>query len=349
MKKKIINKEFIFRIILPTLLVFFLFTTLIFAVIIPSIKSYMLEAKHEMIRELTNSAWSVFNEFEQEVSVGILTLSEAQEEAINRIKNMRYGKEGKDYFWITDTHPNMIMHPYRNEMNNTDLSDYEDPTGKKLFVESANLVRLKGEGYIYYMWQWKDDSTKIVPKLSFVKGFKKWNWIIGTGIYVEDVNEEISSLTNHLVYISFGILFLLALILYFIGKQSLIIETKRLDAETGLKESEAKYKALVEASTDGLVMMLDGNYIYSNNALVQMLGYENEDISSIDLNRVLCDQEAQQTSGTEYFKKLVMGKEPQEQYQAQLKKLDGSIIDVLLYSSIIWLGAKQGYTIIIKT
>lgn len=346
MKKKIINKEFILRIILPTLLVFSIFTTLIFAVIIPSIENYMLDGKREMIRELTNSAWSVLNKFEKEVSDSILTLATAQKEAITQIENMRYGNERKDYFWITDMHPNMIMHPYRKDLNNTNLSDYKDPTGKQLFVESINIVKLNGEGYVDYMWQWKDDSTKIVPKLSFVKGFEKWNWVVGTGIYVEDVNEEISVLTNNLFYISFGILVVLGLILFFISKQSLLIENKRYNAEVGLKESETKYRALVEASTDGLIMMLDGYYIYSNNALLKMLGYDEEKTSEEELNRILCSND--KTSGTEYFKKLILGNQPQEQYPAQLKRMDGSIIDVILYTSEISVGKKIGYTIIIK-
>ena len=88
------------------------------------------------------------------------------------------------------------MHPYRKDLNNADLSNYKDPTGKKLFVEFIKVVESNGEDYVDYMWQWKDDSTKIVPKLSFVKGFKKWGWVVGTGIYIEDVNDEISSLTN---------------------------------------------------------------------------------------------------------------------------------------------------------
>ena len=273
MRNRIINRNFILKIILPTFLVFSIFTILIFAVIIPSIKSYMLDGKREMIRELTYSAWSVLDKFEKEVSDSILTLAEAQKEAITSIENMRYGHERKDYFWITDMHPTMIIHPYRKDLNNADLSNYKDPTGKRLFVEFIKVVESNEEDYVDYMWQWKDDSTKIVPKLSFVKGFKKWGWVVGTGIYIEDVNEEITSLTNHLFYISLGILFVLGFNLFFISKQSLLIEGKRHAAEKGLRESRTKYKALVEASTDGLVMMLDGYYIYSNQAMLKMLGY----------------------------------------------------------------------------
>ncbi|MBU0474924.1 MAG: cache domain-containing protein [Bacteroidetes bacterium] len=348
MRNKIINKEFAFKIILPTLLVFSIFTALIFAVIIPSIKNYMIDGKREMIKELTNSAWSVLDEFENEVSDSILTLGSAQKQAVQRIENMRYGDERKDYFWITDLHPNMIMHPYRKDLNNTDLSDYKDPSGKRLFVEFVNAVKANGEDYVDYMWQWKDDSTKIVPKLSFVKKFDKWGWVVGTGIYIEDVNEEISALTNHLFYISFGILCLLGFILSFISKQSLSFERKRLEAENSLIESEAKYRALVEASTDGLIMMLDRSIIYSNQAMLKMLGYDEKNISVLELNNILVNNNTELTSGSQYFKDIVSGMTPLEQYTAQLKRENGTIIDVIFYSSNIALGDKVGYTIIVK-
>ncbi len=308
----------------------------------------MLDGKREMIRELTNSVWSVLDEFDKEVADSILTLAEAQKEAIRRIENMRYGQERKDYFWITDMHPNMIMHPYRKELNNTDLSEYKDPAGKKLFVEFVRVVEKNGEDYVDYMWQWKDDSTKIVPKLSFVKGFDNWGWVVGTGIYIEDVNEEISSLTNNLVYVSLGILLVLGFSLFFISKQSLHIENKRYMAEMGLRESEAKYRALVEASTDGLVMMIDGHFVYSNQALLNMLDYGDENYSEIDLNALLCKNEKEVTSGCEYFRSLISGKQTVDQYPAQLKRKDGGIIDVILYTSEISFGQKQGYTIIVK-
>jgi len=245
-------------------------------------------------------------------------------------------------------HPNMIVHPYRKDLNNADLSNYKDPTGKKLFVEFIKVVESNDEDYVDYMWQWKDDSTRIVPKLSFVKGFKKWGWVVGTGIYIEDVNEEISSLTNHLFYISLGILLILGFNLFLISKQSLLIEGKRYAAEMGLRDSRTKYKALVEASTDGLVMMLDGYYIYSNQALLKMLGYSDEDDTPIDLNNILCNSEGDQLSGSEYFKKLALESKPIDQIAAQLQKKDGHIIDVILYTSKISLGQKFGYTILIK-
>ena len=227
-----------------------------------------------MINELTNSASSILAEFHEKEQTGSLTSEQARTQAISSIQSLRYGDEGKDYFWITDMRPFMVMHPYRIELNDTDLSDYQDREGKRLFVEFVRVVKAQGEGYVDYMWQWKDDSTRVVPKLSFVKGFEPWDWIIGTGVYIEDVKQEIAALTRNLIYISVAILIVIAFILVYLSQQSLKIEKKRQTAETSLRESEAKYRALVEASTEGLVMMPDGQYIYANQALLNMLGYD---------------------------------------------------------------------------
>ncbi|MBU2494128.1 MAG: cache domain-containing protein [Bacteroidetes bacterium] len=346
MKSKTSKKDFFIKIILPTLLAFCLFTISIFSVIIPSFEKNMLEKKREVIKELTNSAWSILSEFNQKVQEGVYTKENAQQEVIQIIEYLRYGDERKDYFWITDMRPYMVVHPYRSELNNTDLSNYKDPEGKKLFVEFVNKVKSNGEGFVDYMWQWKDDSTKIVPKLSFVKEFKPWGWIIGTGIYIEDVKEEIASLTKDLIYISIAILLVLAVLLIFISQQSLKIESKRQTAELGLRESEAKYRTLVEASTEGLVMMLGGEYVYANKTIINMLGYEEDD--NINVESILLTGKNINSEGGKYFNNLKNGNLSGRQVEIQLSKKDGSLINVILYASEISFGEKTGYTVIVK-
>ena len=176
---------------------------------------------------MTNAAWSLIDEYNKEYQNSNLKLEEAQQVAIKRVSEIRYGKELKDYFWIIDTTPKMIMHPYREELINSDLNNYRDPNGKKLFVEATKVVESDEYGFIDYMWQWKDDSTQIVPKLSYVKSFEPWSWIIGTGIYLDDIDEEIRNLKSGLLRISMLIVFIIIIILLYIVRQSLLIERKR--------------------------------------------------------------------------------------------------------------------------
>ena len=231
LKSSIQWKTFLVRIILPTMLTMTLFLATIFLFIIPTIENNSLERKREMIRELTNSAWNILAKFEYDEQKGILSREDAQKLAVEQIKNLHYGQQMKDYFWINDMYPKMVIHPYRTDLNGKDLTDYKDPDGKRVFVEFVDIVRKNGSGYLRYMWQWKDDETKIVPKVSYVKGFTPWGWVIGTGIYIEDIKAEIELITHSVIKISLVILFIMAILLTTIILQNYRTEKQRQVAE----------------------------------------------------------------------------------------------------------------------
>ncbi len=274
-------QKFFLGIVLPSILAIILFIISIYLVIIPAFEKNSMERKKEMISELVHTAWSLLREYDHEAKSGVITLEEAQQLAAAKIEQMRYGEGSKDYFWITDQQPVMVMHPYRKELNGTDLSSYADPQGKKLFMEAVKLVEGAGEGYIHYMWQWKDDTTRIVPKLSYVKGFAEWGWIVGTGIYLEDVQDEMAALKGRLLRISLLITVVIIFTLLYVIRQSLLIENKRKAAENKLKLSREKYKTLVEASTEGTLMVEGDNIIFSNLRFSKMMGCKATDVLSM--------------------------------------------------------------------
>jgi len=115
-----------------------------------------------------------------------------QKEALLAVSKMRYGTNG--YFWINDMHPKMIMHPIQPYLNGKDLSDYKDPNGVYLFNEMVNVCKKSDAGgLVKYAWA-KPGKTKPQPKFSYVKRFKGWDWIIGTGAYVDDIVSRIDSM-----------------------------------------------------------------------------------------------------------------------------------------------------------
>ena len=140
-------------------------------------KQVMLEDRMTKTRHLVESAYGVLDYYYEKTKFGDLTESEAQNQAMRVVEGMRY--EEKDYFWINDMQPVMIMHPYVKQLEGTDISGFEDPNGKRLFVEFVNVVKAKGAGFVDYVWQKGDDATNLLPTISYVKGFKPWGWIIG--------------------------------------------------------------------------------------------------------------------------------------------------------------------------
>jgi methyl-accepting chemotaxis protein len=104
------------------------------------------------------------------------------------VEEARYGKNG--YFWINDTDAVIVMHPIKPQLNGKNLIDYKDKGGKKIFKEFAQVAKAKNEGFVDYVWP-KPGFEKPQPKVSFVKLFKQYNWVIGTGEYVSDVSAKI--------------------------------------------------------------------------------------------------------------------------------------------------------------
>ena len=164
---------------------------LVFAWVIPQVKKNMYDGRYLMTKHVVESAWGVLDYYSKQAKTNAITSDEAQKRAMETIKIMRYGDN--EYFWLNDTGPKMLMHPIKPEMDGKDMSDYKDPNGKLFFVAFVDVCKREGAGFVGYEWP-KPGATKPVPKISYVKSFPEWGWIIGSGIYLDDVQKEISGI-----------------------------------------------------------------------------------------------------------------------------------------------------------
>jgi methyl-accepting chemotaxis protein len=163
----------------------------LFGWLYPKIKGHMYDAKYLKTRHLVETAYSVVAHYADQAEKGLMSQKEAQAMAIKTVEAMRY--EGNDYYWINDMTPRMVMHPMKPQLNGQDLSGSKDPNGKHLFVEMVKVCKKDGAGFVDYMWP-KPGVDKPQPKISYVKLFPQWQWIIGSGIYIDDVEGEVSRL-----------------------------------------------------------------------------------------------------------------------------------------------------------
>ncbi len=248
----IFTKIDILKVIFAPLLASFLFVFAVFGFFLPESKSNLMDQKKETIAVLTQTAWNILTYYEKKAQSGEISENMARALAAEQIRDLRYGADGKDYFWITDMQPNMIMHPYRPELEGQNLSNYADPNGKHLFAEFVREVATDGEGYVPYLWQWKDDRDHIAPKLSYVRLFKPWSWITGTGVYVDDVHHEITRISKKLIYTSLAILITILFLSAFIIQQGLGETRKRRAAELELQKYHDNLEDLVKKRTDEL-------------------------------------------------------------------------------------------------
>ncbi len=155
-----------------------------------SVRAVMTREKVEALSDKVKIAYHVVNSFYEALQNDPekndpVVVSAYQEKAKIAIKKLRFGEDG--YFWINDFTPKMIMHPIKSSLDGSDLRDSKDPKGKFLFKEMVEVVTKNGKGVVHYLWE-KPGFTTPQAKISFVEGFKPWGWIIGTGVYADDID-----------------------------------------------------------------------------------------------------------------------------------------------------------------
>ncbi|WP_307188480.1 methyl-accepting chemotaxis protein [Massilia sp. CF038] len=158
------------------------------AIFLVSERGLIMQERKDSVRQAVEVAHGIVADFNKQASAGVMTQAEAQTKALAVLKSLRYS--GNEYFWVNDMKPVMIMHPIKPELDTKDLSGTKDPEGKALFVEFVNTVKASGAGAVEYMWP-KPGSDTPVRKVSYVKGFAPWGWVIGSGVYVDTVEATI--------------------------------------------------------------------------------------------------------------------------------------------------------------
>lgn len=152
-----------------------------------------------MVKQQVGTVFTLVQYYYEQQQQG-LSETEAKAQAMAAIKKLRY--RGVEYFWINDSAPNMIMHPINDKLDGQSLKDYKDPSGFHLFNKMVEVAHANAEGgYVPYLWP-KASGGAPVPKTSFVRLFEPWDWIIGTGVYVDDVQQEFTEKGSQLVLVS---------------------------------------------------------------------------------------------------------------------------------------------------
>ena len=145
------------------------------------------EGKAQKTRHVVQAASGVLDYYHGLETAGSLSRDAAQQQALQVISKMRYDQG--DYFWINDLRPFMVMHPTNPKLDGKDLSAIKDPDGVAIFNEMAALAKTQGSGNLAYRWP-KPGADEPVAKTSYVQLFEPWGWVIGSGVYIDDMQAE---------------------------------------------------------------------------------------------------------------------------------------------------------------
>lgn len=196
--------------------------------------------KEEKTRQLVETGASVLAHFHALQLKGELSEAAAQAAAISTIRAMRYDQT--EYFWLSDLgtpFPKVIMHPTMPALDGhlLDLPQFNSATSLRVGNEGAftvtdgkmnigvafvEVVSQGGQGYVVYDWQKPKAGAgvteQLYPKLSYVQKFAPWGWLIGSGVYVDDVEALVRQQVGRNVLLVTGVGALLLLAATFIAR-----------------------------------------------------------------------------------------------------------------------------------
>lgn len=265
------NKRILLKITIPIIATLALFVYAALFVHLPSMRNSLLEQKRGAIRDVSQIALSVIKKCYQDELKGLVSREKAQEKAKDLIRSLRYGADKKDYFWINDMQYKTLVHPYRPDHEGKDMYNLVDAHGKYFIREFIKIIKEHGAGYGEYMWQWKDNPNLIVPKLSYVAGFEPWGWLVGTGVYYQDIDAEVSLLVKEQLKITIIILSIVFMLVSFSVWQS-------REASLLLRESKENLFITLNSIGDAIIATdIKSNITMINPVATDLTGWKEKE------------------------------------------------------------------------
>lgn len=175
----------------------------LFGLLLPAAGEQVVAERQRATRCLVETAVSLLATHHALAEQGVVAEEAAKQTALEELRRLRY--DNGNYFWVQDFGPTMRMHPTQPSLEGRDLSGYRDGNGTALFLQFVDLCRAHGEGFVAYAWPRPGEAHE-VSKLSFGKLFVPWGWIVGGGIYLDDVAAEVAALRDRAGLLSGGAL-----------------------------------------------------------------------------------------------------------------------------------------------
>ncbi|EIK95742.1 chemotaxis sensory transducer [Pseudomonas sp. M47T1] len=185
------------------------------AAMVKQIHDDLYDAKAQKTMHVVQTASGLLAYYHGLETAGTLTREQAQAQAMEAIRGLRYNQT--DYFWINDLRPVMIMHPANPKLVGQDLSQVKDPDGVEVFNAMVKVAKAQGAGMVNYRWP-KPGASEPVEKTSYISLFAPWGWIIGSGVYVDDVEAEFHQQVLKASAITVGIILIMAALLTLIAR-----------------------------------------------------------------------------------------------------------------------------------
>jgi methyl-accepting chemotaxis protein len=241
-------------------LILFVATLMLFVLagaMLKQIHDDLYHAKAEKTMHVVQTVSGVLSHYHGREIAGSLTREVAQQQALEEIRGLRYGQG--DYLWINDLRPVMVMHPTNPKLEGQDLAGIRDPDGFAVFNEMVAVVKSAGAGTVNYRWP-KPGATDPVRKTSYVQLFEPWGWVLGSGVYVDDVAVEFrQQMINALMY-STGIVLVMVVLLSLIVRSIVLPLRAAVRAMASISSGESDLTRTLETQGNDEVTELGRHF-----------------------------------------------------------------------------------------
>lgn len=268
----------------------------IFGVLLPLLEESHMAEKRDLCRNLILVQLHYLEALHREELAGKIPPGEAKARALTRIRSLRFGEMEKDYFWILGPERTLLMHPYRPDLEGANPDTTAGPDGvllRRLFdrIETA-VSSPERRGIVDYQWQFKDDLNTLAPKTSCVALFEPWNWIVGTGVYIDDAKKSMAAWKMR--FVAAGLLSIAAAgaVSLFLSLRAVLLGRKA--AHAALLDRSLKEKTLELARSENQLALItqiyrnaaegimitdtEGRILEVNRAFTAITGYGPEEI-----------------------------------------------------------------------
>ncbi len=309
-------------------------------------KNQLIESREKELTHLVENVETLIKSFYlQSPEIGE---EKAKVAALSAVEKLRYDN-GTGYFWINDFSAKIVLHPLKMNLNGKDLSNFKDPEGNRIFYLFAQAAQNPAGEYVSYFWE-KPGSSKPVPKISFIKGFKPWGWAIGTGVYIDDINDIFWNNVYNATFFFSLIIMVLVLIGFAIANNIIVPLQKIVKGMEKVADGHLNVQFSSDNRKDELGQLSES----ANRMLISFKGLINNITSSsnqlIDASQQLAKSSQQTSSDMQHqLKQSELVATSIEEVGATVQDVTKNIIEAAKATEKVDTETKSSNTMMVKT
>lgn len=218
---------------------------LLIVILLQQERQNMEQQKVAELRNLTLSVASLFDSLNQQVQVGELSLEEAQQRALKRVADLRFGLD--DYFWLMDLQGNYLMHPFKASLVGQNAAGTQDIQGTYFLGNMTQDLTQKGESVSRYYWT-RPGNSQHVPKMAYILAYKKWGWSIATGVYIDDIEAVYWQQAQKIILISAALMIVMAVVVWLLARSIIQPLRETVQAMQSISQGEGDLTARLDVN-----------------------------------------------------------------------------------------------------